>query len=214
MGRKINPLIFRSKYKYKKSNWVGTNESYSRFLSEDFSLRKFISKFFDKEKIDINSIFIFRKQTSILANKIALYIVIYLSKIKSKKAFKKVVHLKNLLKREFRGFESKINVRIMNADEKQLIVEKFINLTTKIKQNGSIKLLVSNFISSLKKLNELLGVKIIVSGRIHGSEKARTLKDKFGLINLQKINSKICFLNKTINTKDGLINLNFIYNLK
>lgn len=214
MGRKINPLVFRSKYKYKKSNWVGDNKTYSKFLNEDFLLRKFIYNFFAKEGISINSIYIFRKQTSIVTKQVALYFVIYLSKLKSQKLFEKTAYLKNLIQKNFFNNNAFVHMQFLEGQEHQIIFEKFNNLTSRIKQQAAVKLIISNFILSLQKINRILGAKVVVKGRINGSEKARMLKENFGLINLQKINSKVGFLTKFISTKDGIINVIFIYNLR
>lgn len=214
MGRKINPLVFRSKYKYKKSNWVGDSGTYSKFLNEDFLLRKFIYNFFAKEGINVNSIYIFRKQTSILTKQVALYFVIYLSKLKSQKLFEKTVYLKNLIQKNFCNNNAFVHIQLLEGQEHQIILGKFNSLTSRIKQQAAVKLIISNFILSLQKINRILGAKVIVKGRINGSEKARMLKENFGLINLQKINSKVGFLTKFISTKDGIINVIFIYSLR
>jgi Ribosomal protein S3 len=214
MGRKINPLIFRSKYKYKKSNWVGDDKTYSGFIKDDYFLRKFIYNFFAKEETEINSIYIFRKQTSIATQQAALYLVIYLSKLKSKKIFEKIVYLKHLLQKNFYNNNANVHLQVLNGKEHQLVINKFNNLAKRMKQQTAVKLLMSNFILSLKKINRILGAKVIVKGRINGSEKARVLKEDFGVINLQKIGSKIGFLTKALTTKDGIVNINFIYNLR
>jgi len=214
MGRKINPLIFRSKYKYKKSNWVGDNNSYSKFIKEDLSLRKFMYSFFAKEEIKVNSIYIFRKQTTITTKQQTLYFVICLSKLKSRKIFEKIIYLKNLIQKNYYSNKTIVHIHLLDDQEHQLIIEKFNNFASRIKQQAAVKLLISNFLLSLQKINRILGAKVIVKGRINGSEKARVLKENFGLINLQKVNSKIGFLTKSITTKDGIININFIYNLR
>ena len=214
MGKKINPLIFRSNYKYKKSNWIGNEKTYGQFLKEDFNLRNFIKEFFRANKLKINSVFIFRKQTVIVSDQISIYIIIYLSKSKTKKVFDKIFYLKHLIQKKFYNNNQRIHILISETGQNQFLSERFFNLIQKIQQNGSIKLLVSNFLASLSKLSEIYGAKIIVSGRINGSEKSRVLKESFGIINLQTVSSKIGFLNKVVQTKDGLINVILIYNLK
>lgn len=214
MGRKVNPLIFRSKYKYKQSNWVVSDGTYNKFLKEDYLLRNFIKKFFNAEGIEVNSIYIFRKNISVLTNKVALYIVIYLSKQRSKKTFNKVVYLKNLILKQFCNINIPLHIKLLESGERNFISEKFINFVNKLKQTTSTKLVISNFILSLKKVDKILGAKVVVKGRINGSEKARVLKDSFGVINLQRIKSKVGFLSQFFETKDGLTNVILIYNLK
>jgi len=214
MGRKINPLTFRSKYKYKTSNWVTFNENYSKFLKEDNLIRNIIDRFFQTNGIHVDSIYIFRKNSNIVSNKSALYLIIYLSRTKHKKAFYKTTYLKNIIDRHVNKEYVSTNNLLLTTVNHKLISKKFYNFLIKLKQQTSTKLLISNFMAYLQKTNKLLGAKVIVKGRVEGCEKARMLKNSFGCINLQKITSKIGFLSDSIQTKDGLVNVKLIYNIK
>lgn len=214
MGRKINPLLFRSKYKFKKINWVDNTNKYKNFIEEDSNVQSLIYNYFNKKNIKINSIYLFRKQTSIKTTLMSMYIIIFLSKTEKKKLFNEVFYLKHLIKNILKNNYLNINVKVSKIKIKQKVTEKFNLFISKLDKGLSIKLSTSNFITELQEIKQIIGAKIEIMGRINGSEKARKLKTQYGIIGLQKILSKICLLTKTIKTKDGIINIKFTYKIK
>lgn len=214
MGKKINPLVFRSQFKNKKINWVASESKYHTLLYEDKQIENFIFKFAEQEKFQINSIFIFRKQTKIKSLISSLYILILPAKNENTEEFGNIRKLKRIIEKTlFKGY-SLINLKLGKYEEKQFIFNNFCELAKSVEFGGSIKLLLTRFLDDISSIDEVLGAKIEIYGRIEGSEKSRNLKLNFGPLNLQTLKSKVQYLTKRIETKDGTLNLIFTYKLR
>lgn len=213
MGRKINPLLFRSQFKNKKINWVANEQDYHKLLYEDKKIKEFISNFIEKKNFKINSIYIFRKRTHINSLINSIYIVILLSKNENLDTVNCTYLLKNKIEKLLFNGHSIVNLKLIKAEEEQFIFNLFDDLVRTISSGGSIKLLLTRFLEDLSAIVEIAGAKVEIYGRIEGSEKSRNLKLNYGALNLQTLKSKVQYLTKRIETKDGTLNLKFTYKL-
>lgn len=214
MGKKINPLIFRSQFKNKRINWVAPKLDYHNLLREDKRIEDLILNFTEQKNIKINSILIFRKHTQIKSLTNALYIVILPGKNDNIEQLDIIQKLKKIIEKKIFNGVTLINLKIIKSEEKQFIFNHFIDLSKSVEFGGSIKLLLTRFLEDISMIDEVAGARIEIYGRIEGSEKSRNLKLNFGPLNLQTLKSKVQYLTKRIETKDGTLNLIFTYKLK
>lgn len=129
MGQKIVPTSLRLQInKQWDSKWVASLENYSNLFFFDYELRKFINFFFNKKKIHLQNLKIFKN-----SNNFFIYIFINTKiKIKNKKknTFTKYLikkQLENLLNKIF-IFNFKINIINLNIYffKKKKLFKKFI----------------------------------------------------------------------------------------
>lgn len=214
MGRKINPLVFRSQTRNKEINWVTNEQNYRRLVREDKKIRDFIFNTAKKNNLDVNTVYIFRKQTKVNILLESIYIVILLAKNERIEEIDFTNFLKNNLDKALFKGQNVIHLKLIKAEEKQFIFNQFSELVKSIEFGGSIKLLLTRFLNDLSTIENIEGAKLEIYGRIDGSEKSRNLKLNYGALNLQTLDSKVHYLDKRIETKDGTLNLKFIYKIK
>ena len=184
MGQKVNPIGFRLGINVDwRSRWYARKADYSKYLLEDFKIRKFIKSRYMFAMIPRIEIQRKAKELKVIVHTARPGIII------GKKGAE-VDKLRDMLQEQLEeGTELNLDVQeVAEADlEAQLVAE---NVADQLCRRISFRRAIKRSAEMVMQKGAL-GVKIMISGRLGGSDMARTEVTAQGSIPLQKLDAKI-----------------------
>lgn len=197
MGQKVNPIGLRLGFnKNWNSRWFAHKLDYTRFLKEDFQIRKYIKStlsFAGVAKVVIERSV---KKVSVTIHSARPGIIIGKKGSDIEKVKKKIEQLTN--KKEI--FVNIVEVKKPELDS-QLVAEA---VAAQLEKRVSFRRAMKRAMQSAMKFGAL-GIKISCSGRLGGAEIARTEWYKEGRIPLHTLRADIDYGMARANTTYGVI---------
>ncbi len=204
MGKKVNPIVFRTGYIFPtKSVWFASFKNYAKYVLEDNKIRRFLEQ---KLKLaGITTIDIKRSINSVDINMNVSRPGVVIGRGGSsleilKKEIEKLLKInpkaKNAMKVNLHPLE------IKNPDNSShIIADRLINqLEHRYPFRRAANQAVEKVMAAGAK-----GVKVVFSGRIDGAEIARTEKFKQGRIPTQTLRANIDYAEKKALTRSGYV---------
>lgn len=206
MGKKVNPIAFRTGYIFPtKSVWFSNFKNYAKFVLEDNKIRRFLE---DKLKLaGITSIDIKRSINSVdIFMNVSRPGVVIGRGGSSLEQLKKDVE--KLLKINPKAKNSmKVNLHpleIKNPEMNSAIIAD--RLANQLEHRYPFRRAANQAIEKVMAAGAK-GVKIVFSGRIDGAEIARTEKFKQGRIPTQTLRANIDYVEKKSLTRSGYVGI-------
>ena len=205
MGQKVNPIGFRVGIKLKygvnslvkdwESKWYAKNKDFSKFLVEDFKIRKFLKKMLyaaGVPKIEIER----------AANKVKINVYASKPGIIIGKAGAGIEEIKKRIEKLI-GKSVLLNITEVSRPDldAQLVAE---NIAAQLEKRTSFRRAMKQSMSRTMK-SGAKGIKTQVSGRVGGAEIARTEHYHEGMIPLQTLRANIDYGFAEANTTYGKI---------
>nr|YP_009130592.1 30S ribosomal protein S3 [Tydemania expeditionis]CEO91122.1 30S ribosomal protein S3 [Tydemania expeditionis] len=212
MGQKVHPIGFRlGTSKNYLAQWFAEKKHYSKYLLEDYSLRKIISQ--DYSHTGIEKIEICRKTENYLLIKI------YVEKIDILIG-RRGEYLKNLHNSLKKSFQNQINndkklaLYVLGSSpiNASAVADFLIQLLEKrVPYRRAIQLLLEKKLNEKKlkkrKIQKPQGIKIQISGRLNGAEIARRYWIREGPVPLQTLIANIDYSCKKAQTIYGVLGI-------
>jgi small subunit ribosomal protein S3 len=206
MGKKVNPIVFRTGYIFPtKSVWFANFRNYAKFVLEDNKIRRFL-----EEKLKLAGITTIDIKRSI--NSIDIYMNVSRPGVvigrggSSLEILKK--DIEKLLKINPKAKNSvKINLHpleIKNPDNSSYIIAD--RLANQLEHRYPFRRAANQAIEKVMAAGAK-GVKLVFSGRIDGAEIARTEKFKQGRIPTQTLRANIDYCEKKALTRSGYVGI-------
>ena len=196
MGQKVHPIGFRLGYiKPHQSVWYASKKHYSKHLLEDFKIREFLFK--EYEKASVAAVKIERRGDRILVDVLSARPGLLIGK-KGEDIEQVKVRISKLT-----GWNTKVSVtEVKKPDLNAKLVGDGIcrQLERRMPFRRTMKRAVQQVMKAGAK-----GVKILVSGRLGGAEIARPEVQKIGRIPLHTIRADIDFAICEAHTTYGVI---------
>jgi len=206
MGKKVNPIVFRTGYIFPtKSVWFANFKNYAKFVLEDNKIRRFLE---DKLKLaGITSIEIKRSINSVdIFMNVSRPGVVIGRGGSSLEQLKKEVE--KLLKINPKAKNSvKVNLHpleIKNPDANAAIIAD--RLANQLEHRYPFRRAANQAIEKVMAAGAK-GVKIVFAGRIDGAEIARTEKFKQGRTPTQTLRANIDYVEKKALTRSGYVGI-------
>jgi len=206
MGKKVNPIAFRTGYIFPtKSVWFSNYKNYAKFVLEDNKIRRFLE---DKLKLaGITSIDIKRS-----INSVDIYMNVSRPGVVIGRGGSSLEQLKKdvekLLKINPKAKNSmKVNLHpleIKNPEMNSAIIAD--RLANQLEHRYPFRRAANQAIEKVMAAGAK-GVKIVFSGRIDGAEIARTEKFKQGRIPTQTLRANIDYVEKKSLTRSGYVGI-------
>ncbi len=209
MGQKVNPNGFRLQIRKDwQALWYSNDNLYSKFIENDFLVRKIINAHYKNGTI--SKVIIERSDCANQENisKYTVQISIFSSNTGYivGKSGKELEALKEKLDKQFPGAQFKIAViDVKRPDiDANLIAQ---NIAVQLKKRASYKRVVKKALESAMRFDDCLGIKITCSGRLAGAEIAKSEIFKSGSIPLHKLTANIYYGFAEANTTYGIIGI-------
>lgn len=206
MGKKVNPIIFRTGYIFPtKSVWYSNFRNYAKFVLEDNSIRRFL-----EEKLKLAGITTIEIKRSINTVDIFMYVsrpgVVIGRGGSSLEQLKKDVE--KLLKIDHRVKNAiKVNLHPMEIKNPELSAGIVVDrLSNQLEHRYPFRRAANQAIEKVMAAGAE-GVKIVFAGRIDGAEIARTEKFKKGRIPTQTLRANIDYVEKPALTRSGYVGI-------
>jgi small subunit ribosomal protein S3 len=206
MGKKVNPIIFRTGVIYpSKSIWYSSPKAYSQFVLEDNKIRRFLE---DKLKLaGITTIDIKRA-----INSVDIYMNVSRPGVvigrggtaleALKKSVEKLLKIDSKSKNSIKVNLHPIEIKIPELSA-HIIADRLVNqLSHRYPFRRAANQAIEKVMVSGAK-----GVKIVFSGRIDGAEIARTEKFKQGRIPTQTLRANIDYAEMPALTRSGYVGI-------
>lgn len=206
MGKKVNPIAFRTGYIFPtKSVWFSNFKNYAKFVLEDNKIRRYLE---DKLKLaGVTSIDIKRS-----INSVDIYMNVSRPGVVIGRGGSSLEQLKKevekLLKINPKSKNSlKVNLHpleIKNPEMNAAIIAD--RLSNQLEHRYPFRRAANQAIEKVMAAGAK-GVKIVFSGRIDGAEIARTEKFKQGRIPTQTLRANIDYVEKKSLTRSGYVGI-------
>lgn len=197
MGQKVNPIALRIGFiEDWRSLWYGEKNEYSKCVTEDYKIRKYIRKRF--EQAAVSQIVIER-----LADKVKVIIFTARPGVIIGRRGADIDKLRQELGK-ITSKEIAIDPREIknpNADGQLIAQNVAFQLEKRVAFRRAMKRAIDNAMGS----GEVKGIKIRCSGRLNGVEMARTEKYQEGKLPLQTLRAKIDYGFAESHTTYGVI---------
>jgi len=206
MGKKVNPVIFRTGYIFPtKSVWYSNFRNYAKFVLEDNSIRRFL-----ESKLKLAGITTIEIKRSINTVDIFMYVsrpgVVIGRGGSSLEQLKKDVE--KLLKIDLRVKNAiKVNLHPIEIKNPELSAGIIVDrLSNQLEHRYPFRRAANQAIEKVMAAGAQ-GVKIVFAGRIDGAEIARTEKFKQGRIPTQTLRANIDYVEKPALTRSGYVGI-------
>lgn len=196
MGQKIHPQLFRlGTTTTWKAKWFANAHNYSKFLLEDFKIRKIVT---DKVKRGASDIEIERFGNELTVNLFTSRPGMIIGRGGSG-----VEDLKKLLKKNVSAANLTINIReVKRPDTNAAVIAN--NIIEQIERRIPFRRAMKQAMEAAKQAH-VQGIRISIAGRLNGAEIARRETLSFGSVPLHTVKAKIDYASKTAYTTYGTI---------
>lgn len=204
MGKKVNPIVFRTGYIYEtKSVWYANLKNYAKFVLEDSKIRRFL-----ETKLKLAGITTIEIKRSI--NSVDIYMNVSRPGVVIGRGGSSLELLKKDLEKLL-----KINPKVKNAMKVNLHPLEIKNpdnsahiiadrLTNQLEHRYPFRRAANQAVEKVMAAGAK-GVKLVFSGRIDGAEIARVEKFKQGRIPTQTLRANIDYAEKKALTRSGFV---------
>lgn len=202
MGKKINPISFRTNTTFKqRSRWFATGEDYAANVKQDVELRKYFRKKFRDGSVA--SIEIERSAGEVL-------IVIYTAKpgVIIGRGGAQIEETREEVKRKFFGsVKMKVTINIQEVKDPDLNAELvYQNIRDQIENRVPFRRAIKRGLENVVRA-QAKGCKIQISGRLNGADIARTETVSAGRLPLHTLRANIDYSRGVAHTTYGVIGI-------
>ena len=199
MGQKVNPHGLRvGVIKNWSTQWYADKEDFSKFLKEDYEIRKYI-----KKKYYVSAISKITIERA--AGRVSVSVYTAKPGVLIGKQGAEIEEMKKALAKIVKGKHVAVNImEIKKPDcDAQLMAE---SIAAQLEKRASFRRTMKQSISKAMRLG-IKGVKVMVSGRLDGAEIARSEQYHEGSIPLQTLRADIDYGFAEAKTTFGIIGI-------
>lgn len=201
MGRKVNPIIFRTGVILSwNSKWFASKKNYKKSLRDDYYIRQYLRKELKESgvaKIDIER----------SANAVTISIHAAKPGFIIGRGGEGVEKLKKNIQRRFLDRKTTFNVNIQEVDQVTISAPVIAQqIAADIEKRIPYRRVLKQAIGRVER-GGAQGVKIVVAGRLNGAEIARTEKMVSGKIPLHTLRANIDYAKQEASTIYGVIGI-------
>lgn len=200
MGKKVNPRVFRIGLSEKwRSRWFSSRD-FAKFLEQDISIRRFLSKNLGEASVD-------RVDIERSRGKITINITAAKPGLIIGRGGSGIEDLKKKIKKQFLDEADNININITEVSIPNLSANVILqSIKEDIEKRIPFRRVMKQNIDKVMKAGAK-GVKIILAGRLNGVDIARSEKLIEGSIPLQTLRANIDYTRGVANTMYGTIGI-------
>lgn len=214
MGQKTHPTGFRTGInKLHNTIWFAPYSSYSKFLQEDFNIRRFVQEKFEcLQSIEGNSLYSVAGISKLeIHRKIKqVELIIHAARPSALANYMDQAKLMNGLEKDLKKLTNnsqKIRIKVLHikrsANESALVARL---IADQLEKRIAFRKVIRAMTKVLKQ-SEVEGFKLEVSGRLNGAEIARAEWTREGRVPLQTLKADVSYASHRASTKYGILGI-------
>jgi small subunit ribosomal protein S3 len=214
VGQKTHPTGFRTGInKLHNTIWFAPYSSYSKFLQEDFNIRRFVQEKFEcLQSIEGNSLYSVAGISKLeIHRKIKqVELIIHAARPSALANYMDQAKLMNGLEKDLKKLTNnsqKIRIKVLHikrsANESALVARL---IADQLEKRIAFRKVIRAMTKVLKQ-SEVEGFKLEVSGRLNGAEIARAEWTREGRVPLQTLKADVSYASHRASTKYGILGI-------
>ena len=214
MGQKTHPTGFRTGInKLHNTIWFAPYSSYSKFLQEDFNIRRFVQEKFEcLQSVEGNSLYSVAGISKLeIHRKVKqVELIIHAARPSALANYMDQAKLMNGLEKDLKKLTNnsqKIRIKVLHikrsANESALVARL---IADQLEKRIAFRKVIRAMTKVLKQ-SEVEGFKLEVSGRLNGAEIARAEWTREGRVPLQTLRADVSYASHRASTKYGILGI-------